>query len=196
MKAILIWILSAFSGLVAQAQTWTVHAVKDNYTDAYVVGPLGFYPDGFVIITWCYDLAFDWDWDRLNPENAYSGVYPTVWVGGENDGSYVTTTSILGWSSSFTVEDLPIEGVTLDTSRMNICVTITGPAPDYFGGWQTVNIYGTQNGGEWWLDFGSDGIIRTLTYQPDDFGKWAWDGSINPSWVEPLAKKGHGKGRK
>lgn len=51
------------------------------------------------------------------------------------------------------------------------------------------------DGGEFWLDFDPEGP-RVSPTQPADFGKWAWDGSVNPSWVEPLAKKSHGKGHK
>lgn len=69
----------------------------------------------------------------------------------------------------------------------------TGPGPnyDYPNGWFDVSIPA-----EYWIDFDSTGSARASTVRPVDFGKYLWDGSINPSWVEPVsAKKQHGKGR-
>jgi hypothetical protein len=36
-------------------------------------------------------------------------------------------------------------------------------------------------------------VVRVSPNAPQDFGKYEWDGSINPNYVEPLGAKKHGK---
>lgn len=67
---------------------------------------------------------------------------------------------------------------------------IEGGAPDFLGGSSAV---APSVAGEYWIDFDTTGSIRISNSQPLDFGKWTWDGSINPNYVLPLKTKGHKK---
>lgn len=66
--------------------------------------------------------------------------------------------------------------------------------PDYFS-WNYINDNGSpgsiNTSLDWWVDWDQNGA-RFSNSRPSDFGKWMWNGSINPSWT--AAKKGYAKG--
>lgn len=93
--------------------------------------------------------------------------------------------TILGWTDTgyiWNTELFESDGNTLTISEAPMDVWVEGAIPDYFG----YEDYGALQSGEYWFDIAPGGYaFRLSTAQPPDFGKWAWDGSINPSWVEP-----------
>lgn len=114
-----------------------------------------------------------------------------------DDYSSFTNGSVLTWSSDFSTTGIVDDGIHGAASPLRWA--IEGGPPDFNPpadplGWTSSSAPETP--GEYWIDFGQDQHIRIENSQPPDFGKWDWDGSVNPSWVEPLAKKGHGKGHK
>lgn len=102
-----------------------------------------------------------------------AGIWPGIFVA---DGNTIALTGdwLPGWDGTW---------------QCPTCnVWVGGPPPDFMGGGESsIGI-----GAEYWIDFASDGTARIATTQPSDFGKWAWDGSINPSWI--ALKKGFAKG--
>lgn len=48
---------------------------------------------------------------------------------------------------------------------------------------------------DWWADWDSVGA-RFSNSKPSDFGKYLWDGSINPNYAEPLVLKKNRRHRK
>lgn len=168
--------LSCFS------QTWTVHAVKENCTALYFRG-MPLQSGGYTWYQWYGTMQFDWDWDQIYPQYSDSGVEIFTFNG--TDG-YNKTTDFNGWSETMTFS-APSEAE--DASWY-----LFGGAPDYGG--EEWNLGGSLSltGGEFWIDFGPASIARVSESKPSDFGKWSWDGSINPSWVEPAGKgRGHVK---
>lgn len=156
------------------AATWTIHGSKDNWL-LFQVGHESDYPQSWEWAQWDF-----WN-DQQYPEFADSGFF---WSQRHEDQT-VNYTNLLGWRESFTLE----------AQNPVVIGPVTFASGDY-SGYVELNpeLFSTPD--EYWIDFAADGTVRISTIQPYDFGKWAWDGSVNPSWVEPLAKKGHGKGRK
>lgn len=168
----------------SNASTWTIHGFRDNYTGASICGPLlsctvppsinvAYWKDGDHLYEYMAYAHLDYDNDLLYPDYAYSGVsaYTNVC-----DGEYTTEfyPVLLSASWQFTISG--------DATFADFW--LYGPQPDYNG-----ESRGTLplSGGEFWIDFDSTGIARVSTSEPSDFGKWAWDGSINPNYVEPIA---------
>lgn len=156
--------------IASQSETWTIHGARDNYLWVQ------FHKAWENPYIWEY-AYWDYGFDQAYPEWADSGFY--VWWDGN-------VTNTVEWRESWTY-DLPDRAAPDD-------FVLGSPGPDYL----STQIYSASflsAPGEYWIDFAPDGSARISTTQPADFGKWAWDGSINPSWVEPLtAKKQHGKG--
>lgn len=142
---------------------------------------LGFEQDGFTWFHWYGTMQFDYAWDVAFPSEADSGVEVFTFNG--TDG-YTKTTDINGWTDTMSF--------LADSTPEDASWYLFGGYPDYGG--EELGIGGNLPlvGGEFWIDFGPFGVARVNTSQPSDFGKWAWDGSINPSWT--AAKKGFAKG--
>lgn len=159
-------------GLNLNAATWTFHGVKDNYSYVNLWQPAG--GSGVAV-----QLQWDWNWDQLFPSSADSGVqYINAGIG----------THWTGYADTLTVD--------IDPSFQVTVIDVSGPAPGYNGLTEWLFPYNPPSGpqpGEYWIDFASDGTGRISTSAPTDFGKWAWDGSINPNYVAPLNTKGHKK---
>lgn len=126
-----------------------------------------------------YNLQWDYDWDTAFPSSADSGLHLWTPVLG-------VVTDWTGYSDTLSFDDL-YSGV---GERLVFPVILSGPSPDY-SSYTYVDWSGGP--GEYWIDFNSAGTPRISTSAPFDFGKWAWDGSINPNYVAPLTKKHHGK---
>lgn len=176
MKACLTLFCWLFSVCISFAVTWTFHGTKDNYSIVYILSGLGPGPgyDPLGVMQW------DWNYDQEFPQWADSGLATTR----DAQGNYIWS----GYSDSLTL-------TTPDKTAWVSEIDLSGPADNYSG---RVSIWSNPvesivPPGEYWLDFDSTGTIRLSTTQPSDFGKWAWDGSLNPSWVEPLAVHGKGK---
>lgn len=169
---------------VSNAATWTIHSFKDNAPTATWSSSSEYW-----MVFW--DLAFD----LAQPDSPDSGFYQ-AFVGGSDGLNLISG----GYQDTWTI-NIP------DDSWL-VRVDMYGPYPDY-NGWdghlywpgghawngQIIPPSSTSNSpipGEYWIDYDSTGVARMSTAQPSDFGKWAWDGSINPSWV--AAKKGYAKG--
>lgn len=157
--------------LATNASTWTIHGTKDNAT----------------FVGWRYDIplgtqtSFIWDYAGDSIWGPSSGILLDDWTSGTDEISWLQQ----GYSDVLTWD--------LQDDWAWMIVDISGPAPDYqnFQGNFSVQP-GEILPGEYWLDFDLNGKMRLSTTQPTDFGKWAWDGSVNPSWVS--AKKGFAKG--
>lgn len=162
MKGLLIIALTALLQSQSIAATWTFHFWKDNYGFVDVMGGNS-----------TKEVFVEWDFGDAGYDG---GVY--VWE--SPDWSLPKETLGFFGDYSFSLDDETFWG----------SVTINGPAPSFNGGGSPLVLY--IGGGEFWIDFSSDGAPRISETQPADFGKWAWDGSINPSWV--AAKKGYAKG--
>lgn len=165
MNFILSLVCLLFVTVQAVASTWTLHASKDNYS---LIGfrfgiPLG----SQTSVIWNYDV----------PDS--SGIL----LDDFSSGGDVVTWDHLRYQDVWSID--------LADDWNWIVLSISGPDPNYEG-WQVATIYPPYSAGEYWLDFDSGGILRFSATQPSDFGKWAWDGSINPSWT--AAKKGFAKG--
>lgn len=155
-------------------ETWVFHGCKDNYSEAL------FYED--ISNGSMYALRWDWNYDQEYPTWADSGI-SFNW---ENAS---------GYNDTLTFE--------CPSGYILYGIAVSAPWPDYNNG----QLFGYQwdyqlhkpaqyniPSGEYWVDFASDGTGRLSITQPADFGKWAWDGSINPSWIEPeTAILQHGK---
>lgn len=172
MKLSISFVLFLVSCVSSFASTWTFHACKDNYTSIRVVDTWD-----WIDVWHCqWDLAFD-----SNPSNTPdSGI-------SFYDGS--TFTEYSGYLDTLTVEAPQYSDVWW--------FGISGPYPDYSG---TVGSMfpETRNSfpvpGEYWIDFYPDNCgFRVTTSKPSDFGKWSWNGSVNPSWIEPAPLKGKGR---
>lgn len=163
----LIGLLSVLVCFTVQAATWTFHGCKDNYSAVTWIqaSPLQF-----------YTMSWDWTWDQTGLGDIDSGT--RFLVSGGFDSGYS------GYSESLTL-DIP-DGYEFLT------LMVTGPYPDYNG--DQSNLDFPTIPGEYWLDFASDGTRRLSTTAPTDFGKWAWDGALNPNYVAPLVI--HGRSHK
>lgn len=171
MKTILILILCLVVQLTAHSSTWTIHGVRDNYLS------LIWFTD-YADMAW--SALWDYQWDQDNCPDSGFWANPRA----EISCDCVVAYGVVAYSDVL-ICDVP-DGVPLQSLSM------AEPAP-YYNGWVDSQLL--PEPGEYWIDWNQEQSIRISTTQPADFGKWAWDGSINPSWVEPLAaKKGHGKG--
>lgn len=173
MKRLTIVLLTAVAS-VAQAATWTFHAFQDNF---YVVKLAPAYVPGSPTTLVEIDLDFGADLAGFQT----SGIF---WWGYNGD-----TTIEVTANTPAVVEDVPGDW------RIRFLIVAQG-FPDYNGTWSQV-ARPELSPGEYWLDFSIDGSYRVSATSPADFGKWAWDGSVNPSWVEPLtAAPSPGRGKK
>lgn len=174
-KLIAFFLISAC--LPVLGTTWTFHAARDNATSVSIYGPLLSGPN------W---MAYKW-WANANFD-FISPYYPVATEVGVWDENTLTASVV----DTFDMSDVLVIDVPFYDAAYADC-TVFGPYPDYMGdGLVLIPI----DGGEFWIDFASDGAARISTIAPIDFGKWSWNGSINPSWVEPLVvkgKKGHRK---
>lgn len=175
MKTSLFILISAFSFQV-NAALWTFHGCKDNWSAVRL--RQASWPDP---TTHEYFIYWDHTWDLMYPELADSG--STYRDANQNLLSYVQE----GYLDTYSL-DIP-------SDYYVFMADVYGPAPDYSGNGNELSSSFAWPG-EYWIDFDATGSPRVSMTQPSDFGKWAWDGSVNPSWFEPLAKKGHGKGHK
>lgn len=168
MKSILVCFL--FWCQVVEA-AWTFHGAKDNWLGVvfYGVDPVTDNPTEYV-------NNWDWTYDQLYPSTPDSGFWTFDYV------TEVYTPPSGVWSEIWTFS--PPNGVALYS------IDLSGPANDYLG--DVYWLHPVINEGEYWVDFDSGGQGRISIIQLADFGKWAWNGSINPSWT--AAKKGFAKG--
>lgn len=172
MKTILS-VLIACACLVSNAATFTFHACKDNWTEISVL-----YGDSWDT-AFAYQIGYwDYGYDLAFPSKAYSGLEGEI--------------NQIGYSDTISFSS--------DYPACEVDVWLCGGYPDYGNGQINFDLPRFEggvdliNGGEVWIDFGPDGIGRIELVKPADFGKWAWDGSINPSWVEPpLAPTANGR---
>lgn len=170
MKTLLSTISLAASLFSAQAVTWTFHGFKDNWLWVEL-DPCSCSTDDYYYWQW------DWDYDQTNPPDSGSGYSPY--------GSQFPNLTI-GYQDTWTAD--------LDEKYSYLWVSLEGPYPGYYGGGFGLIADVVYAPGDYWFDFTPYGTLRISTSLPDDFGKWAWDGSINPNYVAPLAvKKHHGK---
>lgn len=154
------------SAICAFASTWTFHGFQGNQVAIIITDNLSDPYSG---------TMFGFYWDKGDPDGE-GGIYPR----------YPS-----GWADPIVTGYHDV--LSLDT-QLGFCiwtVDISGPWPD-FNGLNSVTSPGICDGGEFWIDFSASGTVRISATQPVDFGKWAWDGLINPSWV--AAKKGFAKG--
>ena len=152
----------------AWADQWTFHGFRDNYS-AVTWTDFG-QPTTYLCMSW------DWGWDQTGLGPVDSGTRTLV--------SGVSDSGFTGYSDVLTL-DVPAGFVFLTC-------TVTSGYPDYNG--NPNNVTFPTIAGEYWLDMDSTGNPRISSSQPSDFGKWAWDGSINPDYVAPLLiRKHHGK---
>lgn len=182
MKCLLI-VLVVLCSTTSQAATWTIHGCKDNYSKV-------FWANG-VANQWNFVgyVQFDYTWDVLYPDQVDSGTYYTT--GDGIDHFTYGYQDVLSLDVDDRVQNPP------GGWPIGECLSfLSGPAPDYVNYPGEVDLIPLTQPGEYWLDFGPGGIPRVVfgSAGPIDFGKWAWDGSINPHFTEPmLAKKHHGK---
>jgi len=188
------------SCVALNAATITIHRARDNALYLTMcgpelicdVGPINGFSIGLTGIgdgndhSVTYNSGYwDFGWDAANPNDTFSGKWSYTNICA---GSYVTDYTTVGWH----------EALTFDSNQRRVVCSISGPYPNYSGGSGDgfTEIVMPFTGTEYWIDFSPDGSARVSTTQPGDFGKWAWDGSVNPNYVEPLApaKKAHGKG--
>lgn len=171
------WIAVFLSCISCHAGTWILHGFSDNFLecswqqDAFNGSPVLAYAE--------WDLAFD----QAFPQWSDSGV------------SYDDATTWTGYSDVLTVT-VP-DGVILSTVTIGLGYPYySSPGVDgRFLFWNGDQPQILTFPGEYWIDIPAGGFgIRVSLFAPSDFGKWAWDGSINPNYVSPLApKKHHGK---
>lgn len=187
--------------LSVNAGQWVIHGFKDNYLQVMLGSEMTYLQCGE---TWTGGMGYvseamwDYQFDIDFPEWASSGSQSGAL---QCDGMYLPEFS-LGYQDTQTLTfpsgefNAPI-ALGGGTSLCYVSGGISQGSPGYNGhqDFQFPTIPG-----EYWIDFASDSTVRISTAQPADFGKWAWDGSINPSWVEPEAiplqhgkKLGHNK---
>lgn len=162
MKSIII-LIGLVASMGSNAAEWIFHGCKDNYS-AVTWTDLG-QPTTYLCMSW------DWLWDQTGLGPIDSGT--RTLVSGGYDSGYS------GYAESLTL-DVP-DGFVFLT-----CMVTSG-YPDYNGNWDNVPF--PLVSGEYWLDMDSTGTPRLSTSRPEDFGKWAWDGSVNPNWVEPMSTR-------
>lgn len=187
------FILFAWLVILSQSsncQTWTIHAVTENTTSITALGPdLAGFNNGIAwgAAEWFSSVGFDYGWDVANPAIISSGVLSEYWD--SNSVSFATVISVPGFQNTLTCS-----AVYPDTAA--VYWSLSGGYPDYFG-----SAGGTLSftGGEFWIDFDPSTtslvqVGRISNSQPSDFGKYLWDGSVNPNYVAPLlVKKHHGR---
>lgn len=164
---LLIALLVSVTSICSAAQ-WTFHGFKDNYSAVT-------WTDFSEPITYLC-MSWDWAWDQAGLGTIDSGTRTLV-----NSIGGITDSGFTGYSDVLSL-DVPDGFVFLTLS-------VTSGYPDYNGDYS--NLPFPKTSGEYWLDMDSTGSPRLSTSQPTDFGKWAWDGSINPNYVAPAAV--HGK---
>lgn len=155
------------------AATWTVHGTKENWMS-------------FVVRHWNnpnQELRIIWNFYQFPYEQA-SGLYDSTYS--DIDGSLIGYTETLAYQDSWTVN--------APDGSIAICELLWGGGPDDYSGWWDYpfgrpSTFGNwiQYPGEFWIDFDSTGTPRLSTSKPSDFGKWLWDGSFNPNYIDPLS---------
>lgn len=174
MKAIIALILTT---VCVHCQTWTFHSAETVNPVVTVTsdGTWNAVP-GWYVINYQYGVN-----DYGNPVS-----FQNQWLWQEQILQFWTPTGGV-WDTTFYY----LTGNTLTINQPPVDVWVEGAIPDYFG----YSDYGALATGEYWFDISPAGYdFRLSTTQPTDFGKWLWDGSINPNYVSPLApKKHHGK---
>lgn len=185
MKTLILLLALQVYALSAIAQTWTIHGAKDNYLYIQSDGPSLEFGDNFWALQWFEHGQWDWAFDQDFPDYSDSGISTFVF-----DGSDQYSQSSWSGYSNVLIFDIP-ELMTGPISLIR--ATLTGPYPDYYGDWSEYIL--PSYGGEYWIDFSEVGIVRISTSQPNDFGKWAWDGSINPNYVEPISPLKSNRGK-
>lgn len=167
MKNLILIAVLVWVSLCSGAQ-WTFHGFRDNYSA--VTWTDFAQPTTYLCMSW------DWGWDQTGLGPIDSGTRTLV-IG-------VSDSGFTGYSDALTL-DIP------DAFVFLTCMVTSG-YPDYNGNWD--NVAFPTAPGEYWLDMDSTGTPRLSSSQPSDFGKWAWDGSINPNYAELLSRgKGHTK---
>lgn len=159
--------LAALTGILLSALSgFSTTWTFHSWQDNFVDVTLG---DGTSYV----DCFFDYSWDAAFPSSADSGVY---------------------WSSGLITITPKALTLSVDVAPDWLMTSfyVAQGYPGYNGSWSGI-AEPDLTAGEYWIDFASDGSYRISASRHTDFGKWAWDGSLNPSWVEPLAETKHGK---
>lgn len=192
MKSIILF-LSIVVSLTCRAEMLTVHGAIDNYLMVAVSGPklpCNPYVSYWIgsadpASSWYWGATWSWPYDQTSPPIIDSGEYFIIndCSFGEGNLPYYTNQQF-GWTESHSIE------ITPDVRQCEW--NLADPMGGYF---MWIGDLFPSMTGEYWVDFNPDCTGRVSTVKPTDFGKWAWDGSINPSWVEPvsLKVKGHKK---
>ena len=173
------------------AQTWTLHTFKDNSTWIVVNGPMGWFCDGGGInnpgpygTMWSAtgDFEFNnpsWTWFHLFQNTCTTGQQVLI------DSAVYVDDFVFSEPSGGVIDPAGgqiVPRLNFDIGGPNWEGAVSTPAADY-------------TAGEYWFDFDQFGNARASSTQPSDFGKWAWDGTINPNYTGPLvAIKKRGKG--
>lgn len=188
-KRLLAGIAVFFLCVASYAQTWTIHVVKENATYVGVYGDIFYVPGPGCAVgyfsTFRSFACMDYYYDAAYPEYAYSGIQEDRF---QTNGCGYSTTTYPGYT------DTIILTATNTVTLANTC--ISQGYPDY-NNEQCADL--PLSGGEFWIDFSPLGMVRVSNSPPSDFGKWLWDGSINPNYIEPLSPiwnkrgKGHRK---
>lgn len=183
-------LLGIMSGMSSE---WTIHNSRDNCLTVSIATNWVQVVEGNTIgAGFLYETSAYWDFghDALFPEEVWSYSYSSVFSVSDPIETYTSGYSdvqVLRCSGSTTATILDEGGGGYND------IWLCGPYPDYLG---VLHSEMPWESGEYWIDFASDLTVRISTTQPSDFGKWAWDGSINPSWVEPpLAPVTHKRGK-
>jgi len=124
-------------------------------------------------------MSWDFGWDQTLLGPIDSGTRTLV-----NGPGGVTDSGFTGYSDVLTLE--------VPDGFVFLTLSVTSGYPDYNGDYNNIPFPSVP--GEYWIDMDSSGVPRLSTSQPSDFGKWAWDGSINLNYVAPLVA--HGKSHK
>jgi hypothetical protein len=176
MKTILLFLASV---LCVHADTWTFHAAQTVNPVVTITQDGGWITHaGWYVINYQYGVN-----QYVNPT-----AFADKWTSEEQDWLGADPSTGFGiWNTIFQ----EFSGPTLTITQPPVDFWVEGPIPDYLG----YADYGAIASGEYWIDIvPGGGDFRLSTSAPSDFGKWAWDGSINPNYVEPLLKgRSHGK---
>lgn len=171
MKLLLALVALCVSVAIGVSETWTIHGARENWM-VFAVRHWNF-PNQQIRVIWNYHNF---------PYEQQSGFYNSIYS--DTEPILLSYSEILEHRDTW-IFDAP-------SGSIGICESLWGGNEEYYGwwsypfGWPYTFADWIQTPGEYWIDFESGGIPRLSTSIPSDFGKWLWDGSINPNYVEPL----------
>lgn len=157
-------ILTIFLALSAYSATWIIHAAKDNTTVAQAYDSTHSQETGEMVY---YTAVWDFKGTGVYQETQIIDIDAEVSVWDENCGC-------------------------INPGAAMFYIQISGPYKQYKNRQYAFVHTGGPNmlfPGEYWVDYAAGGIPRVLTSRPSDFGKWAWNGKVNPSYLSILSRK-------